>query len=469
MVMSIDILSDDALLEIFGFYVVEDIHVKRDVEAWQSLVHVCQRWRRLVFGSPRCLNLRLYCATKTQTRMRDTLDIWPALPLIIRGSANPEELDNIIAVLERNDRVCDISIDFSDSHFGDAWTVMHHDVMQKPFPVLERLGLSASGMTPDIPDSILGGSAPHLIALALDGFPFPGIPKLLMSTTHLMHLSLTNYSSSRGYISPEAIVNVLSTLTSLRSLSLGFSSSENRPDQHPSPLTRPVIPFLRLLKFNGVSGYLEDLLARFDTPRLSTIYIILPYQIVFDTQTIQFIRRTRSLGPLEEARLVFRNADAEVCLSSRTSGFEQIRVGIPFEGLDWQISSVRLFIFSLPLLSKLKDLYIFEETYSPPHWKDKIENVQWLELLCPFITVKNLYLSEKFAPRIVSALQELVGDRARQVLPALQNLFLEGTQPSGPVQESIAKFISTRQLSGHPVTVSLWERATFRSSRAIRP
>ena len=89
MVMSIDILSDDALLEIFKFNVVEDIHVKSEIEAWQSLVHVCQRWRRLVFGSPRCLSLRLYCATKAQTRLRDTLDIWPALPLIIRGSANP--------------------------------------------------------------------------------------------------------------------------------------------------------------------------------------------------------------------------------------------------------------------------------------------------------------------------------------------------------------------------------------------
>ena len=251
---------------------------------------------------------------------------------------------------------------------------MHHDVMQKPFPVLERLGLSASGMMPDIPDSILGGSAPHLIALALDGFPFPGIPKLLLSATRLMHHSLTGYSSFRGYISPEAIVTVLSTLTNLRSLSLGFSSSQHRPDRHPPPPTRSVIPFLRSLKFKGVREYLEDLLARIDTPRLSTFYITLSDQIVFDTQIIQIIRRARSLGPLEEARLAFRNADAEVCLSSRTSGFEQILVGIPYEEFDWQISSVRLFIFSLPLLSKLTDLYIFEETNSPPNWKDNIEN-----------------------------------------------------------------------------------------------
>ena len=115
--MSFDMLPDDVLLEIFDFHVIVRVHLK-DVEAWQSLVHVCQRWRRLVFGPPRRLNLRLFCATETQTRMRDTLDIWPALPLvglIIRGSASPEELDNIIAVLELNNRVCDIGIDFFSS------------------------------------------------------------------------------------------------------------------------------------------------------------------------------------------------------------------------------------------------------------------------------------------------------------------------------------------------------------------
>jgi hypothetical protein len=40
----------------------------------------------------------------------------------------------------------------------------------------------------------------------------------------------------------------------------------------------------------------------------------------------------------------------------------------------------------------------------------------------------------------------------------LQNIFLEGLQPSGPVQEGIVKFVAARQLSGHPITVSLWER-----------
>jgi hypothetical protein len=216
---------------------------------------------------------------------------------------------------------------------------------------------------------------------------------------------------------------------------------------------------------------LEQLVARIDTPRLEAFYITFFNQIVFDApKTTQFISRTPSLGARVEARLAFGNDVAEVRLSSQTSKFEQILVKIPCKEFDWQISSLeQVCTSSLPLLSKLEDLYIFEETNSPPNWKDNIENMLWLELLCPFTTVKNLYLSENFAQRIAPALEELVGDRATEVLPALQNLFLEGLQPSGPVQEGMAKFTATRQLSGHPITVSLWERATFRLSRAMLP
>jgi hypothetical protein len=109
--MSIDILLDDVLLAIFDLYVDKQSSEKAKMDSWQSLVHVCRQWRSLVFGSPRRLNLRLYCATKTRTPLRDTLDVWPALPLVIQGDANEkEEVDNIVAVLERSDRVYQISL-----------------------------------------------------------------------------------------------------------------------------------------------------------------------------------------------------------------------------------------------------------------------------------------------------------------------------------------------------------------------
>ena len=61
-------LPDVALLEIFDFYGDEE-----HTEAWRTLVHVCQKWRNVVFGSPRRLDLRLYCTARTP--VRETLDL----------------------------------------------------------------------------------------------------------------------------------------------------------------------------------------------------------------------------------------------------------------------------------------------------------------------------------------------------------------------------------------------------------
>jgi hypothetical protein len=72
-------------------------------------------------------------------------------------------------------------------------------------------------------------------------------------------------------------------------------------------------------------------------------------------------------------------------------------------------------------------------------------------------TSRTLYLSKEFAPRIVAALQELVGGRTTEVLPTLQNIFLEEVEPAGHVQEDNGKIVAARQLSGHTITVSHWE------------
>jgi hypothetical protein len=105
----------------------------------------------------------------------------------------------------------------------------------------------------------------------------------------------------------------------------------------------------------------------------------------------------------------------------------------------------------------LEDLYIYEGPGFQWDWKDDIENGLWLQLLHPVIAVKNLYLSEEIARRIGPALQELAEGRTTEVLPALQNIFLKGLEPSRPVQEGIRQFVASRQVIGRPVTVSRWD------------
>ena len=454
--MSINILPNDVLLEIFDFYVISDQHFKRAIEAWQTLLHVCRQWRNIVFGSPRRLDLRLFCETEAQTPLRDTLDIWPAFPLIIQGSANrPENLDNVLAALERSDRVCRVYLmDISSWHLKNVSIAM-----QRPFPELTALYLSSREEVTVVPDSVFGGSTPRLRYLGLHGIPFSGLPKLLLSATHLDYLILTKIPHS-GYFSPEALVTALSTLTSLGSLILGFQSPQSLPSgesRRPPPLTRSVLPILRQLSFTGVSEYLEDLVARIDTPRLQFLDMTLFNQIILDTpQANQFIRRTPVLEGLEVARLAFRDYTVMVNISSTN---RRLRVKIPCRELDWQVSSLeQVFTSILPPLSALEDLYIYEYPDSPPDWKDNIENMLWLKLLLPYSSVKNLYLAKKFAEYIAPVLQELIGGGTTEVLPALENIFLEGLGAFGTIPDGIVKFIAARELSDHPVTVFPWER-----------
>jgi len=62
---TIDALPDDVLLETFELYLDKDnadeFDGGHDYDGWQTLVHVCRRWRCIVFASPRRLDLKLYC------------------------------------------------------------------------------------------------------------------------------------------------------------------------------------------------------------------------------------------------------------------------------------------------------------------------------------------------------------------------------------------------------------------------
>ncbi len=108
----------------------------------------------------------------------------------------------------------------------------------------------------------------------------------------------------------------------------------------------------------------------------------------------------------------------------------------------------------------MEHLYVYKTKYLRLNWPNDVENSQWLELFHPFSAVKNLYLCKEFAPRIAAVLQELVEERVAEVLPALQNVFVEGYQPSVTLslEEGIRKFVTARRLSGHSKAVSHWDR-----------
>jgi hypothetical protein len=466
-------LPDVALLEIFDYFVKqareEAYPPPTEIEAWHTLVHVCRTWRTIVLGSPHRLDLRLLCTDITPVKER--LAVWPPLPIVIVQYGQPTQMDNIILALEHNDRVCRIDLDVPEFEQLEEFLA----AMQQPFPALTKLALRYGVWLEDgderdemiempvIPESFLGGSAPRLQDLYLERIPFPGLPKLLLSATDLVSLSIWKIPHS-GYISPEAMVRCLTPLTRLERLELGFKSPLSRPVRETRPPhlpTRSTLPTLTAFRFAGVSEYLEDFVARIDAPLLDDLRITFFHQLIFDTpQLVQFFARTPNIQPAVEARFDFFNRKVEITSPSTYPG--KIELGVSCSQSDWQLSSLAQ-VCSSPLpeafIPKVERLYIYdyENEYGRLRWQDDIEDSQWLEVLQPFTALKDLYVSTEFLPRFAPVFQELAGERVTEVLPALQSLFLEELHPSGPVWEAIEKFVAARQLAGRPIAVSHWD------------
>ncbi|KAI0288140.1 hypothetical protein BC826DRAFT_1107952 [Russula brevipes] len=300
-------LPDDVFLDIFDFYLNGNVPDRiQSLDEWHTLVHVCRRWRNLVFASPRRLNLQLLC--KKDRPVREMLDIWPALPIAIRDHwIRTWEAGqvNIAAALKHPDRVRSIVLDNISVRSLGYLTA----VMRVPFPELTHLDLwwseEAGLSNPVLTNSFLGGSAPGLRTLTLSGIIFPALPNLLLSAGDLVDLSLSRLPHS-GYISPEAMVACLSSMNRLKSLDLGFESPRSRPDQpSPPPQTRIVLPALTNLAFEGMAHYSEDLLARIDTPVLNKFSMTFFLDLVDIPHFKLLIDRAKGFKPSKAAMLLF--------------------------------------------------------------------------------------------------------------------------------------------------------------------
>ncbi|KAH9971509.1 hypothetical protein BGW80DRAFT_1460466 [Lactifluus volemus] len=454
-------LPDEVLLDIFEFCLHDP--VEHRAKAWPKLVHVCQRWRYIVFASPLRLDLCLLCTKRTP--VREMLDIWPSLPIEIDySSIDPQAEDNIIAALEHSNRVRSISLSYIPMPLENLVAVM-----QEPFPELESLSLHKGWTVPALPNTFLGGSAPRLRSLYLSEIPFPTLPQFLLSSNDLVSLCLWKIPHS-GYISPEVMVMCISALTSLRYLSIGFESPASRPDptnRRPPPLTRAVLPALTNFTFHGVSEYLEDLMAQIDAPLLHSLEILFFNQLVFDIQQVpRFIGHAPALTmPYNSVNIVIYadHVGMTFWARSRSSIHDSLSFNIVCRAVDWQVSSMAQICnqlsFILSSIDQLSIAYVGsipQDVGSIP--QVDMDDTQWLELLQPFTAVQTLrILSRHIESLIVPALRGLSGELATQVLPALEELQLSGYQAS---ERYNWPFVIARQHSDHPVVLGglKWRR-----------
>ncbi|KAN0136034.1 hypothetical protein V8E53_006195 [Lactarius tabidus] len=489
---TINMLSDDILLEIFDFCKSNHDRGSRYVtlpEAvwdWHILVHVCQKWRQVVFASPHRLNLRILCTHGTP--VRKNLDIWPHVPIHIEylrrktiegiDEDNSETIesideDNIIVALEHPDRVCSVGLDLlTGSQLRKVTTVM-----LVPFPALRYLFLSMddiddmSNYDPlaDLPCELFERSVPRLQKIGLIGIPFPALPSLLLSTSDLVWLELLDIPET-GYFPPQAMVAALAASTGLEDLHIGFRSPVSRPDEIYLPsVTRTVLPALTRFEFRGAREYLEHFVAQIHAPRLYSMVIEYFNQVVdFEIpQFWQFIDHSEALDRHTSCTVAFGLRCVSFLAGSATDitdyeYFDDHPWNIDFyilcEGIDWQVSHIsHAFNQISTMLSNVVHFAIKSDKGSPDSESEPegLDDIEWLHLLRPFSAAKTLFVSRKYAGHVSRSLESITAVMATEVLPALDMLYLEDQPVS-----SVHKFIAARSESGRPVT-TVNTRETF--------
>jgi len=413
--------------------------------------------------------------------VRETLRIWPALPIAVSGKADNimdvddvedmygiGDVNNIVVALEQRDRVCEINLECYPNCDTSGAVVSS---MLVPFPALKRLFMMTHEVpAPVFPDAFLGGSAPRLQSLDLYGIPFPALPNLLLSAEGLVDLSLRGIFQTGTFL-PETIVNYISHLSRLETLCLEFDSPQSCPvpRRRSPPVARAIFPALYRLTFEGVAEYLDDFISRIDAPLICLLRMTFFNQAFVTSdfcQLRQFIDRAEKFKSLTHACINFRGSTVEVSLSQRTESYDpHLSVRIRSKNLHPQLQSLaEVGSASLLPLSKVESLELSSDFLTwelQLHAEHTEEDSRWLNVFQPFSAVNYLYARVNTLPSFAYALQEVAEDRLTEVLPALQGLSMEVYLPPGPVDRpsapaAIERFIAMRGLHTTRVFHKYW-------------
>ena len=325
------------------------------------------------------------------------LDVWPEPPISIRWSAHFDDagLDNVIATLKHNDRVCEILV---DDLTNSSWGIVM-EAMQRPFPMVTDLHLWSLDDDDDsvlaLPNSLLNGSATRLRTLSLQSIPFPVLPDILLSAPNLLCLTLDDIPLS-GYVSSAAMIDCLSPLAKLEELRIAFRYSHSEQEtRRPPPPTHFVFPVVSAFTFQGRSEYLADIFASIDTPLLQYSNNTFLDPVIFRmSQTSTFIgcASTKPIEGLNRAHILFNDDFVEITLSLRQM---LLVFSVKYAGIDsfWRFQSLTRVYYRLPpaLANRERfDVGRFGYQRHSPLWATRMANASWPELLHPFAAIKRL-------------------------------------------------------------------------------
>ncbi|KAH9968525.1 hypothetical protein BGW80DRAFT_656694 [Lactifluus volemus] len=364
----------------------------RQLWNWHRLIHVCRRWRHIIFDSPRSLNLQLFCTHGTP--VKNNLDCWPALPIVMQypqsstsfNYSNPiseiSDADNIMAALQHSDRICKIRLNVTTPLLEKLTTVP-----QDSFPALESLELERETDNGFIlPEESFVGPFPNLHVLHVARIAFPALRRVLLSARDLVVLHLEELPSN-GYITPAALLTFLPVMTRLESLYLHFRSPISRPilgGYRSAPQGRAVLLALKWFTFYGVSEDLGCLLSGIDAPGIVDIDVTFFNQAtMFDTsQLLQFISRTQTQMSHDTAELSCLEDDIPMTLTQRGRP-HRMMLRVLCMQLDWQLSCMAEILAELyPIVRDIRSFHI--NAIPSDSVQDGVDPSPLLELFRPF-------------------------------------------------------------------------------------
>jgi hypothetical protein len=421
---------------------------------WYTFVHVCRRWRCLIFGSASHLRLCLVCGPGTP--VADMLANSPPFPLIIYHNylnhhLTAEDEEGILLALQHRDRVCRIGLDMPVASVQRVITAIDGE-----FPVLEFLHIRAS--TKHNTQLILPATleAPHLRHLALYRLASPIGSRLLPTATGLVRL-LLRWIHPSVYPHPEHLLQLLLLLPQLEGLEIGFSSPVPNRDLERQLLETPTItyttlPNLHFFVFWGVNAYLEALLPHMATPHLEWLSFQFSNQLTFSVpHLLQFMTTTENLR-FSNARFIFHHRAVSVVFFSVGSGMPPpFAVDVTCGHLDWQVSSMaQIFNILSPLLSAVVDLsLVYGEHTLSSEGHNQADRTQWRKLLGSFRNVKTLRVHQGLVAAVSQSLR-LDGEPPLELLPELNELIC----PQGSLDDKVFDaFINEREVARQPINL----------------
>jgi hypothetical protein len=439
--VSIDILDDDSLLNMFYLYRPFLFGEDEDDETsllggdegwgrgrwWFKLSHVCQRWQNLILASSSYLGLCLICTKGTP--VADMLAHSPPLPLVVDYNykdfnMNTEDEEGLILALEQRDRVRRIRLEI---YMPNSQRLIM--AISEEYPILEYLII----ITPDRPCLALPETlqAPHLHHLMLSGFVLPIGCRLLTTAVGLVTLVLTITTPST-YFQPNTLLQWISFMPQLETLVILFLFADPgrtiEIQLTPLPIITPItLPNLRWFLFQGADAYLEAIVCRMSAPRLENLHIFFE-QLTFSVpHLLQFMNTTETPNlRFSNAELYFSSDEVDVvtCLHEEADLSQSLLIGVLCPHFDLQVSATAQIFNSLSqTFSAVEHLTLSYEAHTQSFGEhNEVDRTELRGILRSFSNLKILRVEDGPDEEIARCLRLDDGELPLDLLPELHEL-----------------------------------------------